>query len=184
MQRPHPRYIRLIPTGSLAAIVFVALLALLQSSVAPHFPILGIQPSLVLVAVVLVATIDPGSRSLRWGFLGGLAVDIFSAMPLGTNAILFTLFAFALGAVGQGLDRTHLLFPLLAVAVAVSIYYPLVVVAMGAHGFHVDWDVQVGSRLLPGIAVNVLAGLILYPFVRTLERWTRPPPTARVKGVQ
>ena len=184
LQQQHRRRRRLPSARSLAAVGFVALLAVVQSSIAPHFPILGVQLSLVLVAVILAATIGSGRRALWWGFLGGLGVDLFSAAPLGTNAVLFTLLAFALGAGGRRLAHTQPLIPLLAVSVAVAAYYPLVIAALGAHGFQIDWGTQVGARLLPGVAANVLAGLILYPFVRILAGGTRRGPAVRFKAVQ
>ena len=175
---------RLPPLGAWVAALFVTLLAVLQTSVLPYFPILGVQPALVLVSAVVFASTHTGSQALIWGFGGGLLVDLFSAAPLGTNALLFTLIAFAVGTGGRGLDRTHPLFPILATALATAVYYPTLLLALQLQGFGVDWGSQVGARLLPAVAVNVLAAVVLYPFVRLLGRWTGPVPGPRFKGVE
>ena len=151
--------------------LFVFVLALLQTSVLPYFEVFGVQPALVMVAVVILATTHADSRALRWGFGGGLAVDLFSAAPIGTNALLFTLLAFAAGLGGRGLDRT-------------LVYYPALLLALQVQQFPIDWSAQLSTRLLPAVAVNLLAGLVLYPFVRQLEKWTRAAPVPRFKGIQ
>ena len=91
--------------GAWSGAVFIAVLALLQTSVTPYFPVLGARPALVLVSVVIFATFQVGQRSLVWGFGGGLLVDLFSAAAPGTNALLFTLIAYAAGSGGFVLDR-------------------------------------------------------------------------------
>ncbi len=175
---------RVATLSSVAAALFVALLALLQTGVLPFFPVMGARPSLVLVAVVAFASMHVGPRALAWGFGGGLLLDLFSSAPLGTNALLFTVIAYAAGRVGLGLDRTHLVFPILATALATIVYYPSLILMLQIQGFQVDWSVQVGARLLPAIALNVAAAIVLFPFVRQFYRWTRPMPGPRFKGVK
>ena len=164
--------------------LFVFVLALLQTSVLPYFEVFGVQPALVMVAVVILATTHTDSRALLWGFGGGLAVDLFSAAPIGTNALLFTLLAFAAGVGGRGLDRTIVIFPIAATVIATLVYYPALLLALQVQQFPIDWSAQLSARLLPAVAVNLLAGLVLYPFVRQLEKWTRAAPVPRYKGAQ
>ena len=169
--------------SSVAAALFVALLALLQTGVLPFFPVFGARPSLVLVSVVVFASMHVGPRALAWGFGGGLLLDLFSTAPLGTNALLFTVIAYATGRIGLGLDRTHLVFPILATALATIVYYPALILMLQIQGFQIDWITQVAIRLLPAAALNVAAAIVLFPFVRQFHRWTRPMPGPRFKGV-
>ena len=175
---------RLPSPGAWAAALFVALLALVQTSVLPYFEILGTQPSLVLVSVVILATMQVGTRALAWGFGGGLLVDLFSAAPLGTNALLFTLFAFAAGGGFGGVDRANIVIPAAAVVLATAVYYPSVLLALQLQGTEVAWAAQLPGRLWPAIAVNLAAAAVLYYPVRVLERWTHGRQIPTYRGVR
>ena len=178
------RRTRWIPSpGSWAAAVFIALLALVQTSVLPYFEILGSQPSLILVSVVILATMQVGTRALVWGFGGGLLVDLFSAAPLGTNALLFTLIAYVAGAGFGGVDRSNLVVPVVAIALTTVVYYPAVLLALQLQGVEVAWAAHLPGRLWPVIVVNLAAGAVLFFPVRILERWTRSRPIPTLRGV-
>ena len=163
--------------------MFVVLLALVQTSVLPYFEILGAQPSLVLVVVVILATMQVGTRALLWGFGGGLVVDLFSAAPLGTNALLFTVIAYVAGAGFGGVDRTNLVIPVVAIALATFVYYPAVLLALQVQGVEVAWEAHLPGRLWPATAVNLTAGAVLLFPVRVLERWTRSRAVPTLRGV-
>ena len=64
------------------------------------------------------------------------------------------------------------------------VYYPMLLLALQVQGLNVDWGSQVGARLLPAVAVNVLAAVALYPLVRLLARWARPVNGPRFRGVE
>ena len=170
--------------GTLAAALFLALLALVQTSVLPYFEILGAQPSLILVSVVILATMQVGTRALGWGFGGGLLVDLFSAAPLGTNALLFTLIAYVAGGGFGGVDRANLLIPVVAVALATAAYYPSALLALQLQGIDVAWEAHLPARLWPAIVVNLGASAVLYYPVRVLERWTHGRPIPTFRGVR
>ena len=90
----------------------------------------------------------------------------------------------AAGVGGRGLDRTIVIFPIAATVIATLVYYPALLLALQVQQFPIDWSAQLSARLLPAVAVNLLAGLVLYPFVRQLEKWTRAAPVPRYKGAQ
>ena len=175
---------RLPSPGTWAAALFLALLALVQTSVLPYFEILGAQPSLVLVCVVILATMQVGTRALGWGFGGGLIVDLFSAAPLGTNALLFTLIAYLAGSGFGGVDRANVVIPVAAVALATVAYYPSVLLALQLQGVDIAWAAHLPARLWPAIVVNLAAAAVLYYPVRVLERWTHGRPIPMYRGVR
>ncbi len=166
------------------AALFLALLALVQTSVLPYFEILGAQPSLVLVSVVVLATMQVGTRALAWGFGGGLVVDLFSAAPLGTNALLLTVIAYAAGGGFGGVDRANVVIPAAAVVLATAAYYPTVLLALQLQGFEVAWEAHLPGRLWRAIVVNLAAAAGLYYPVRVLERWTHGRPIPTFRGVR
>ena len=179
------RGVRWFPSpGTWAAAIFLALLALVQTSVLPYFEILGAQPSLVLVSVVILATMQVGTRALGLGFAGGLMVDLFSTAPLGTNALLLTLIAYVAGGGFGGVDRANVVIPAAAVVLATAAYYPSVLLALQLQGVEVVWEAHLPVRLWPAIIVNLGAAAVLYYPVRILERWTHGRPIPTYRGVR
>ena len=137
------RGVRWLPSpGTLAAALFLALLALVQTSVLPYFEIMGAQPSLVLVSVVILATMQVGTRALGWGFGGVDRANVLIpvvAVALATAAYYpSVLLALQL----QGLDvawEAHLparLWPAIGVnlGAAAVLYYPVRVLERWTHG--------------------------------------------------
>ncbi len=179
---PQPRRGWRVRVGIVGATLLILLLGLLQSSVFPYFEIVGIRPSLVLMAAITLATVSNDSRALYWGFLGGLLIDLLSAAPLGANTLIFTLLVYIIGGQGRRFDRANVVLSILAGVTATVLYYPTVVLTLQLQGFELDWGKQVWERLPRAVAVNAGATALLYPGVRLVDQWTRPQSTARYLG--
>lgn len=171
------------PRG-LGVVALIGILALIQACVFPFFPILGTNPSLVLMLVIAIATIDNRSLSLVWGFIGGFIVDIFSSAPLGTSAFLFTLLVHLAGSWGQRFERVTVVFAVLAGAVATMLYYPMFALAMQLHGLNFDWILLARDQLPHALAVNTGAILVLYPVARIATKLGRTNSSPRFQVVQ
>ena len=179
---PQPRRGWRVRVGAVGATLVILLLGLLQSSVFPYFEVVGIRPSLVLMAAITLATVSNDSRALYWGFLGGLLIDLLSAAPLGVNTLIFTLLVYIIGGQGRRFDRANVVLSILAGVAATVLYYPTVVLTLQLQGFELDWGKQVWERLPRAVAVNAGATALLYPGVRLVDQWTRPQSTARYLG--
>ena len=179
---PQPRRGWRVRIGVIGATFLILLLGLLQTSVFPYFEIVGIRPSLVLMAAITLATMSNDSRSLYWAFLGGLLIDLLSAAPVGANTLIFTLLVYIIGGQGRRFDRANVVFSVLAGAAATLLYYPAVVLTLQLLGFELDWGKQVWERLPRAVAVNAGATALLYPVVRLVNQWTRPQSAARLLG--
>tara|TARA_Y100001001_G_scaffold139989_1_gene143159 strand:- start:22 stop:432 length:411 start_codon:yes stop_codon:yes gene_type:complete len=134
--------------------------------------------------VIAIATIDNRSRSLVWGFMGGLIVDIFSSAPLGTSAFLFTLLVHLAGSWGQRFERVTVVFAVLAGAVATMLYYPMFTLAMQLHELNFDWTRLARDQLPRALAVNTGTILVLYPLARIATKLGRPNSSPRFQVVQ
>ena len=73
----------------LAAVALTCLAA--QAGLAPHLAARGVEPDLLLVAVVAVAAQRGARAGAAFGFAAGLGADLFLATPLGTSALAYTL---------------------------------------------------------------------------------------------
>lgn len=71
----------------LLLIIFFYILVLLQTSFLVYFPIFGIVPNLVLIAVILINLFEKQQENLGVlsAFIGGFFLDVFSSGFIGSN---------------------------------------------------------------------------------------------------
>ncbi|TDC55192.1 rod shape-determining protein MreD [Actinomadura sp. KC345] len=107
------------PAGRTAvAAVVIAATLILQVSVANRLPLPGgVQPDLVLLAIVALALVAGSMTGMVAGFLAGLAADIVPPADhtLGRYALVYCLIGYLCGVASAGMDRQSAV-PFFAVA--------------------------------------------------------------------
>ena len=108
-------------------ILYLVLAFVVQTTCLRHPEIAGVQPDLVLLAVVFVALLAGQAEAALLGFAIGLCQDAYSPQDLGLNALAKSLVGFAVG-VGRGgllADNVQVQVVVLVAAVFVHdmIYY-------------------------------------------------------------
>ena len=88
----------------LALVVVVCVV--LQTTLFTHLQIDGVAPDLGLVAVLAVAWENGPDSGAIYGFIMGLAVDLFLTTPLGLSALSFAITGYAVGVFQTGVVRT------------------------------------------------------------------------------
>jgi len=68
-----------------------------RAALAPHLAVRGVEPDVLLVAVVAVAAGRGARAGAAFGFAAGLGADLFLATPLGTSALAYTLVGHVIG---------------------------------------------------------------------------------------
>jgi len=78
----------------------------LQTTLFTHLQIDGVAPDVGLVAVLAVAWEDGPDTGAIYGFIMGLAIDLFLTTPLGLSALSFAVTGYAVGVFQTGVVRT------------------------------------------------------------------------------
>ncbi|WUI01768.1 rod shape-determining protein MreD [Spirillospora sp. NBC_00431] len=107
------------PTGrGVVAAVVIGVTLILQVSVANRLPLPGgVQPDLVLLAVVALALVAGSMTGMVTGFLAGLAADIIPPADhtIGRYALVYCLIGYLCGVASAEMDRQSVV-PFFAVA--------------------------------------------------------------------
>lgn len=147
------------------ALPLMAVLAILQAALLPHFPILGVVPQLFFLAALAWGMLHGLMEGLVWAFAAGILVDLFSATPLGVTA-LASMAAVAVAILVKGvLPENRIIVPALLAALATLVFWivystllrllmPLLVNSMPFLGLP---DLAEGVRA-PGLMGNIAAG--------------------------
>jgi rod shape-determining protein MreD len=77
----------------------------LQTTLFPDLRFFGAAPDLGLVAAIAVAYRKGPETGAVYGFVNGLAIDLFLQTPLGLSALTFAVVAYGVGIVQTGLSR-------------------------------------------------------------------------------
>jgi rod shape-determining protein MreD len=88
----------------LALVIVVCVV--LQTTLFTHLQVDGVAPDLGLVAVLAVAWENGPDSGAIYGFIMGLAVDLFLTTPLGLSALSFAITGYAVGVFQAGVVRT------------------------------------------------------------------------------
>lgn len=154
------------------AIPLMALLVVLQTSLLPYFPILGIVPHLLFLVAVGWGLLHGINEGLLWAFVAGLFVDLFSISPTGISAIAYMTAVLPVVWMGSLLPQNRYLIPMIQTGIATLIMMLLNFVLLRLFGTPVGWDYL---QLAPPTAV-LHAALILpiYWLMYRLDRLWRP----------
>lgn len=156
------RYLRL------ALVVITAVV--LQTTLFTHLQIDGVVPDVGLVAVLAVAYEDGPETGAWFGFVMGLAVDLFLTTPLGLSALSFALTGYAVGVFQAGMVRTTpRLAPLLGFFG--GLFGNLVFVTVGALvGQNGLLSFETLKIVLIAAAYDALIAPLVFPVVRRAAR--------------
>lgn len=117
-----------LPRTTAALLVLFA--ALVQVSIGYRIEIADASPDLLILVVVSCALLGGSIEGAALGFLAGIALATFGAVPVGPHALVATLLGYAAGRVGEAVvTDDHPAPPLVAGMVAAAgmqIGWPLV----------------------------------------------------------
>jgi rod shape-determining protein MreD len=126
--------------------------------------VLGAQPNLLLLTVLVWSLVRGVDEGLMWAFLGGLIVDVTSGGPFGGTAIALLAAAYVAGQslaeqVGSQVVRSMILTVL-----GTGTYHLVLLIVLAWTGHTLDWAYSLTRVTIPSVVLNgVLAPLVLPP---------------------
>lgn len=155
---------------------------LLQTTLFTHLRIDDVAPQVGLVAVLAVAYEDGADSGAIFGFVMGLAIDLFLTTPLGLSALSFAVTGYAVGVFQAGVVRTT---PWLAPFLGGigGLFGGLVFLAAGAlvgqPGFLSFESLKI---VMISAAFDAVIAPLVFPIVRRAARRQETGSTWRVRG--
>jgi rod shape-determining protein MreD len=158
----------------LAAVV--AVLLVVQLSLASGLPLFGARADLMVAAAVAAALAAGADRGALCAFGIGLAYDLVLQTPFGLTALVYCLVAFAVGQLQTSWLRPTWWLPWTVTAVGSAAGTGLYALVAGV----VDVDSVRGGRILVTMAVVAAWTLVWGPLVRRMVGWAvQPDPSGR-----
>lgn len=159
----------------LIGIPIMALLALLQSTVLSFSFFLDGRIDLVLLAIVGWGLTGRATETIVLGFIGGLFLDLFTAMPFGVNAIAMVIVALVISAFAGRIWQANLLTPLAATLVASLVYHFLILGVLLLIGRSIDLPFALRRVIFPSVFMNLILAIPVSQAAASLANQLYPP---------
>jgi len=151
------------------AVPLLVIAAILQSTLVSHFRILGVFADLPLLVVASWGLLRGPREGLSWGFLAGVAVDLFSGAPFGAATFGLMAVGFLSGLGQSTVFRSQFFLPLLVVLLATVVYDMLFLIVTWISGFPVSWLDSLFRLVLPSAVLNAVVTPVVFVIVRWLN---------------
>lgn len=147
-------------------VLVIITLVVLQTTVFPSLRVFDAMPDLLLVATVAMAYEDGPQAGLVFGFVGGLAIDLFLSSPAGLSALAFAATGYVIGVFQSGLMReSRSIRPILGFVGGLfgGTIFVVVGAIVGESGYLSLNSVKI---VIVAALYDALVAFVIFPFVR------------------
>jgi rod shape-determining protein MreD len=153
--------------------LLLVVIALAQTTLSPRLALLGVQPNLMLLAVLSWSLLRRGREGMLWGFGGGMLLDTLSGAPFGTSSLSLLLVSFLSGLGEVTIFRTSLSLPLVASFAGSLLHDSAFLTILYLMGWSVDWPTSLWRLILPAAGLNTAVMPVVYILLRWLHQRTK-----------
>jgi len=139
---------------------------LVQTIVFPNLRFFGVVPDVGLVVAVAVAYTEGAESGALFGFVTGLAVDLFLNTPFGLSALAFAITAFAVGVFHEALVRVPRFLPVLLTFAAGIVGGSIFVLVGALVGEEHLFEAQSIGTVVTAAAYDAVLAPGVFPLVR------------------
>ncbi|MGQ9522027.1 MAG: rod shape-determining protein MreD [Anaerolineae bacterium] len=148
--------------------------ALAQSTALAGISLFGARPDLVFLLVAVWAFLRGPIEGAVWAFIGGLLLDTLSGGPFGGFTLALLAAALLVGQQwGRELGSTAFQLAVL-VLVAGFVAHGILLLAMSATGYPVNWPYVLAHITGPSAVLNALLAPVVHLPLSWIDRRTRP----------
>ena len=131
------------------------------------------QFSLVMLLVLAWSIRSDLLSGFVWALVGGILLDLYSAIPIGTSSAALMIIVYAANGAAQQLYRMRIV-TLLAMTLLASLFFQVYTYcALLLLGLSYDMLMVIRLVFIPTIIYNLLGAIPVYAFVRLIQRRLR-----------
>ena len=164
----------MISSTVILAIPLMALLTVLHTAVLPHFPILGVVPSLPFLVALAWGLLRGVTEGVIWAFIAGFFMDLFTAAPAGGLALTYMIAVLVAILINEVLPANRFVIPMLLAAIATIIQQLLYTIYLGLFGYNMVQSIS--TSLLATVLLQAFLILPIYWLLYLIQRAVWPKP--------
>ncbi|NWF68222.1 MAG: rod shape-determining protein MreD [Chloroflexi bacterium] len=159
--------------GRFLSLPLLALAAVLQATLVPQIRFGGGGPDLVFLMVLAWSINADLDESLIWAFVGGIALDLLSAAPLGTSTMGMVLVVFVVSGLNRQVYRVGFLLLSVLVLVGSAVQQIAIMIILSVAGFTIALPFDLSYVVAPTIIYNFVMIWPIYWVIRRIQRRSR-----------
>ena len=128
------------------------------------------QINLVMLVVLAWSIRAELSSAFVWAFVGGVLIDLYSILPLGTTSAALMIIVYLANGFARQIYRIRVVTVVTMAALATVFMYSYTLIAVMLSGNNYDILMQIRLVLIPTILYNLAAAVPVYALVRVLQR--------------
>jgi len=156
------------------SIPVLGLLVIIQSAVLSRMPLIHGTTDAILVALVAWAVQVRVKSIWQWTIVGGILVNIFSALPLGIALLGYLLTSGMVIVLRRWLWRVPLLAMITATLLGTLLSQSVDILALRLVGTSLPIISAFNEIILPSALLNLLLAIPLYVMIADLAKWAYP----------
>lgn len=158
----------------LIAIPILGSLAILQSSVISRFTLLHGTADLVMLTLIAWALQKRVQTAWQWSIIGGLAMNITSAVPLGVPVISYAVTTGMALVLRRRVWQVPILAMFVVTFIGTLITQGITLFVLRLTGSNIDIMQALNIVTLPSILLNLLFAIPVYALISELANWLYP----------
>lgn len=147
--------------GAFIYALILILTLVIQTTLLSTWSFLVVVPDLILVLVVLFSLINGPKFGVKFGFFGGLVLDLLFGEMIGLGALTKMIIGLVVGLGTLRFYKENYIIPLVSVVIATVVDQCLYALGMVVFGVPVPIAV-IAENILPLAVYNGILGLLLY----------------------
>jgi hypothetical protein len=163
----QPRRIEEFVAREIGLAFLLLALVLVQSALLPRPNGMTLNPLLLLT--ICQALLAGPANAARWAFYGGVSLDVFANITLGTHALALLAATLLPALMLARLSRRNWLLPLLGVGLGAAIYYTVFGLLLAFLVAPVAPQDYARIVVLPGVLLALIPSLPLFLIMRWVE---------------
>lgn len=149
-------------------------LAILQSSIISRLPLLHGTADLVMLSLIAWALQKKVQTAWQWSIIGGLAMNITSALPLGVPVISYSLTTGLALILRRRVWQVPILAMFLVTFTGTLISHGVTLFVLRLTGSPIDVMQAFNLVTLPSILMNMIFAIPVYALISELAGWLYP----------
>jgi rod shape-determining protein MreD len=143
------------------AIPIMILLAIIQATIMPKFPILGFVPVLAFLVATAWGMLHTLEQGLAWAFIGGLFIDMFSMGPIGATSLAMMAAVTVVILIKRNFPESRVLLPVILGFLASMVFWFFYLLILRIVVPFIIGDPALGINLLlegtsqPGLSADI-----------------------------
>lgn len=164
----------MISSAIILAVPLMVILTVIQTAVLPHFPLLGVVPSLPFLVALAWGLLRGVNEGVIWAFIAGFFMDLFTTAPVGGLALSYMIAVLAACFINDVLPVNRTIVPMFLAALSTIIQQLLYAIFLSIFGYSM---VQlISSSLMPTVLLHTFMILPIYWLLYLIQKTVWPKP--------